>query len=941
MTQTEDELRTQLRTVQELPYGATREAQLEDLLRHTEAAELPDLAFDIRLTMVSSYTFGVARNKFFVPFARCLADFDRNPAQYGQAVEHRLLWAFKYAVDAMTGFPEIPLARVTAALDEMERRYVARGHSLHTVYAYRHRAAEHIGDLDAADVWYEKWVSSPRDRLSDCQACEPSDQVCHLSARGRDADAIAVAETVVRGQARCYEQPQLILSSLLLPYARTGEFARAREAHRRAYRDLRTRPAEMLALVDHVEFCARTGNEARGLELLDRHLGWLDEAPTPFAAMMFAASAALLLRRVTESGHGELVIRRPAYRDRPGAELTAAELRDVLAGQAMDIAAKFDARNGTSFQSDQVRALLAAEPVVEYLPITATAQRTPPAVAAPPAGAWAGLSPSELLDRAEESLRRQETLVAEEALRRVGAADDPMSAGRIGSLRAQLAMRAGDLDAAESAFREAAEQFGAAGDEGRRQTVQCGLGRLLCDRERMAEGLHLLRSGAAHFRATDDDRRHATSLVRLVEGLLAAGETAEIEMLLGEASAAADRSADPLVRGAVAWVRVEYAMSADDLDGAVSAAVQARDAYRNADAPQLLSVASHRLSVLRHAKGDSAGALAGARESATILPGSAPQAMRALALRWYGDLLTAAGRAAEAIPELVSAVGHAKADGDRRLDADCRHVLAVAYGEMGQYLDCTEVAEEAVAGYEEVGDVPAADRCRYLLARAHRAMNEPGAALARYDEMIAHARSRGESGGLAHLLAESADVHSSLYRNAEAAELYREAGDVTDDPFRAANCRYEEALCRCRAGDSEKALAVLAEADRAVADLPENGDPATKPWHQAQLHSNAVRILRAAARPEDAVARAESAVDRFAVAGAPDRATGARLTLGQLLLEVDRPADAESVLRACMAAADPDGDLHRRAGFTLAVALSRLGRADEAARLRETFGRGG
>ena len=84
---------------------------------------------------------------------------------------------------------------------------------------------------------------------------------------------------MLAGRLTCSEQPQGILTTLLLPYLRTGRLEQARDAHRRAYRLHRPNLADLGDIADHIEFCALTGNEARGLEILERHLGWLDRAP--------------------------------------------------------------------------------------------------------------------------------------------------------------------------------------------------------------------------------------------------------------------------------------------------------------------------------------------------------------------------------------------------------------------------------------------------------------------------------------------------------------------------------------------------------------------------------------------------------------------------------------------------------------------------------------
>ncbi|MEV4258620.1 hypothetical protein AB0J52_36145, partial [Spirillospora sp. NPDC049652] len=262
---------------EELPYGETRTLLVEDALRRAEAAADAELAFRVRMGLTTAYQYGGEPAKAFTTFSRCLAEYDRDPARHD--AEHRLLWQMKWIVNSLTLFPEIPLDRTRAVLEDMERRYRLGGHSLQAVYHYRHAVAQHIGDIEAADELFAKWRAAERDALSDCEGCDPSGLADHLADRGRDEDALAVAAPVLSAELNCSEQPQDMLTTLLPVYLRTGRLAEARDAHRRAYRLLRPNLADLTHIAEHVRFCAVTGNEPRGLEILQRHLGWLDREP--------------------------------------------------------------------------------------------------------------------------------------------------------------------------------------------------------------------------------------------------------------------------------------------------------------------------------------------------------------------------------------------------------------------------------------------------------------------------------------------------------------------------------------------------------------------------------------------------------------------------------------------------------------------------------------
>ncbi|HET9517391.1 MAG TPA: hypothetical protein VFO77_06670, partial [Actinoplanes sp.] len=496
-----EELWQQLWEANELPYGVAQIAAVEQLLRHTDAAGDRELAFAARMLGTEAYHCGGETGKAFVTFSWCVADYDRDPAPHHEEYTHDLLWQYKWMVSALTRFPDVPLQRTYTVLDDMERRFREGGHSLHAVYNRRFEVARHVGDEAAADQWYERWVTAPRDELSDCAGCDPLDRVEFLVERGRDAEAVAIAEPVLTGQVTCNEQPQAILLALLVPYVRTGRIDDAAEAHRKAYRLIRDKVADLADIGEHIAFCARTGNEHRGLEILQRHLDWLDRAPSPCAAMEFAASGALLLRRLAAAGHGEVLVRRRAYGDRPAAEVPAATLAESLAAHASGLAAQFDARNGTTRQSRRIDAILTAEPFGVDVPLSPTARRRSAAtpqgpVAGEPAAAPIAPEPTgapvpadadpATLIRLAEDLERADAVQALVALleqfdARFADADLPAPvAARRAELRAWQHWLGRDLAASIAASELAQRLYAQAGEPGRASRVSGSAGLARC-----------------------------------------------------------------------------------------------------------------------------------------------------------------------------------------------------------------------------------------------------------------------------------------------------------------------------------------------------------------------------------------------------------------------------------------------------------------------------
>ncbi|MFB7723624.1 hypothetical protein [Nocardia sp. NPDC056100] len=767
MAPSEDDLRTLLTQAGELPEGDGKDAALEQILRHAEAGGHSMLAFETRLDLVSAYAGGMQPSKLFVPFARCLADYDRNPAEYPEWAAWRLRWFFKFAVQGMVNFPEVSKDRALAALDQMERRYKSEGQSPNAVYAHRHRVTLHLGDLTAAEDWYGRWCTSPRDHNSDCEGCDPSQKVAYLAELGRDGEAIEVATPVLAGELTCREQPQTILSELMLPYLRTGQWEQARNAHRRAYRILRNRPQDLATMARHLEFCALSGNHARGLEILERHLPWLDRAPNPLAAMQFAGSAALLLRTVAEAGHADAMIRRPGHADRPATELTAGALLEEMRGHALAIAARFDQRNGTDRQTASVCELLDQKPVVDQLPLSISVRPgpvlDPPAATDPPE-----LPVLELVERLESAQGAKALAAMGPLMRQLEEHDpaDPVLAGRIAALLSFHAASGGEDERSESLLRRAVELFTAAGESERRTVAVSRLGAKLCGSGDLSEGLALLRAAYADLDLVAPINDRVWVVLRLISGLgdaVGNGHDAvtldEIAVLLEQSEEIAAASEDPVLIGDIAYEHMDFEELRHRHEEALDAGARALAAYRASGPPLMVVLCACRMAEANADRGDHDAGLALVGEALAVASPEIPAGLRARAHRLRGQLLRQVDRDAEAVGELLSAI--ALSDDPHEVPS-MKWSLAEAYRATGQLVDAADAAEEAIAGCEAHGHLAAAHGCRFLLADLHRALREPEAALAIYDEIIEFHSGADDHAALGYTLALTADFLDAL-----------------------------------------------------------------------------------------------------------------------------------------------------------------------------------
>lgn len=380
--QNTDELYQALRENDRRPYGRTRTVTAEELVDVAEQFAEPVPLIDALLELQEAYTYGSEPRKSPVVFARLLTLFDERPDVFDERLRHQLFWRFKWVAGALRALPEIPLASLRQWLTEMRDRYEKAGLDLQPYYGQAYRLAAHLGEDTA--LAYELWAGRSRSRLSDCEACEICDRALYHLAAGDDERALSAWEPVLAGKESCQEEPARSASYALLPLLRTGRADRARELHLAGYRGCRRNPSMSSEVGRHLEFCALTGNEARGLELLAENRNLFDEVDSPQDQLDFLTGVEVLLQRVETLGHGEL----PAA-GFPGRTWTVTGLRAEVRGRAADLAARFDDRNGTTAHTDRRSARLDRAPLLDALELTLRTRSLDDVTPAAPAAASA------------------------------------------------------------------------------------------------------------------------------------------------------------------------------------------------------------------------------------------------------------------------------------------------------------------------------------------------------------------------------------------------------------------------------------------------------------------------------------------------------------------------------------------------------------------------
>lgn len=505
-SRTSAELREEIRARGLDPHGPERVARAEGLV--ADAEKLADAPAREGRAALAEALLHLAASRATEPGHQGAAEaVDRavrlreaHPEAFDEEAGSALLWSLRWAVEEQIADPAVPASRIEERLAAMGRRYAGAGLSQRAVHAREFLAARSFGDRTRAARAHDAWLAAERDGSADCAGCELVRRGQAHAEQAREADAaepgsgtsddeaaLRLWEPVLRGDYPCRDcQPDLLAASLA-PLLRLGRLDEARSRHVAGQLLVRDAPAARLALARHLSFCARTGNEPRGLEILaDRDVTWWQPHGDAVGHGAWTAAVALLARRLTELGHGNLAVPGP-----PDRGWTAASLAEHAAGQARAVAERFDARAGSTHHTAALHTVWSPRPQAARLPLGVGAVTLPPPDAAAPTpvppgtlGGTATAAPPGVATAApvEPAAGEGHRLLAE--ARRLSALGHPQAAGRWAAAedavtregaapgageRAELldhhAMRLvlDDPAAAASEFTEAAGLFAAAG----------------------------------------------------------------------------------------------------------------------------------------------------------------------------------------------------------------------------------------------------------------------------------------------------------------------------------------------------------------------------------------------------------------------------------------------------------------------------------------------
>ncbi len=325
-----------------LERGDARLNAMRDAIHEADQCRDLHWQFWFRYDYLEESIFCGDRYYALIIFPELLSLYDNNPTlRDDSGCTHSLLICFKWIVEAAPEFPQIPKEQIDAYFREFKKRLRQQECSLSIYYMKRSLFYMHV-DPDIAAMCFYRFLEEPLDEISDGKALYYDQQVLFYLTVGEEEKALKAAEPIFNGTYKSSSLPQATYHDFIRYYMTHGEHEKALHYAKLTVQRVDGDPYYHDVIGTLMTLYARY-DRLRAIELLSRN--WQDflDSQNPWLRMQFASGAAFLMDHLCLEPELMSELRLPASMRKASPD----EIRHSFHAVAKDLAAKFDARNGT------------------------------------------------------------------------------------------------------------------------------------------------------------------------------------------------------------------------------------------------------------------------------------------------------------------------------------------------------------------------------------------------------------------------------------------------------------------------------------------------------------------------------------------------------------------------------------------------------------------
>lgn len=315
---------------------------LKQAIRIADANNDLDWGFDLRLDLIAQEKDTSHCTESFPAFAWLLNTYDTNPDLFN---EDDFLWEYKWMAGAARRNVNISREQVESIMEDLKIRLERNGYTSRGYYSIMIYWNLFIGDIDKAKEFLQLRDNTPRDRMSNCPACELDTKVELELINGNFDKAIATADDLINKKLTCGVMPLVTFCNLTYYLSRSNDpraaeyFAKAEEE----FAEIEENDTSLLSnIADLFDYLIKN-NKNRAWEYFQKYSDW---EPGAEDAIVYDFSKSVL-PLLSQKGTKELNINPKLPYYKTDGIYNLEELYDYYYQKAFDLANRFDKRNGT------------------------------------------------------------------------------------------------------------------------------------------------------------------------------------------------------------------------------------------------------------------------------------------------------------------------------------------------------------------------------------------------------------------------------------------------------------------------------------------------------------------------------------------------------------------------------------------------------------------
>ena len=340
-----------------LDHGKARMSGIREAIRQADANH--DVPFQIyfRYALCNESEFYGDALETLITFPEMLAIIDQHPdapsTRYNDGCRDSLdcvLWNYKWLLEDCVAYYQIPMEDCESFFEDYKKRCLAYGYNLRPYYNLKYEFYLHM-DHPETDKYFQLFEKTPRDENADCNACEQNEIVDYYLKHGKLKKAKLLAKDLESRKLRCgsgWKSWLRLKQNYMLYYLKNNDFEKAAEniALLRKYNNKQT-PYDVGS---EEMYCYIYLDLPKALRIYKKNWKtWLRERE-PMKLFNNNADICVLFKKLMESRKKQTIKIAydnsfPLYRKSDSYEMQ--ELFDFYYKQAVDLAKKFDNRNGT------------------------------------------------------------------------------------------------------------------------------------------------------------------------------------------------------------------------------------------------------------------------------------------------------------------------------------------------------------------------------------------------------------------------------------------------------------------------------------------------------------------------------------------------------------------------------------------------------------------